>query len=343
MKVAMTTAVIKLLAAVVCLAVTVDVAAQDALSIVTPCVSLSASDRQKLSQGGLVSRTLPSHRGQVAVFAATSIAATGDTLADATRQIADLKKSSFVKAIRRFSDPPQLSDLDELMPDERDIAAMMQCEVGACSFKLTAAEIAALKAHRGDRQAVVGAYRRVILDRVTTYLSGGVAGIAPIVNRSKPKQPSAILAALQAESPCITQRPPLDAWLRDEPVRDVESFLYWSYETYGGGKPVVLVTHVAILRESPDTTIVVGKQILGTRYVDGALAMTAITAGRDGTRYLFYLNRTSVDLLDGFFGPIKRNLLESRLSSELPEIIQKLRARLERNTHDTRSHSLRHD
>jgi hypothetical protein len=131
--------------------------------------------------------------------------------------------------------------------------------------------------------------------------------------------------------------------LRDAPAPGVESFLYWSHETYGGGKPVVLVTHVAILRESPDTTIVVGKQILGTRYLDGALAMTAITTGRDGAHYLVYLNRSSVDLLDGFFGPIKRNVLESRLSSELPELIQKLRTRLERSTYDARPRSLRHD
>jgi hypothetical protein len=149
--------VIKVLAAVVCLAVPAGAAAQDALSVVTPCVSLSSSERDALSRGRMVSRTLPSHRGQIAVFAATPIAAGGDTLAEATRQIGDLKKSSFVKAIRRFSDPPQLSDLDELAPEERDITAVTQCEVGACSLKLTAAEIGSLTPHRGDRQALVRA------------------------------------------------------------------------------------------------------------------------------------------------------------------------------------------
>jgi hypothetical protein len=89
--------------------------------------------------------------------------------------------------------------------------------------------------------------------------------------------------------------------------------------------------------------IVVGKQIMATRYLDGGLAMTAITTDSDGTRYLTYLNRSSVDLLGGLLGSVKRAVLESRLSGEVPEIITKLRTRLERSGYDSRPRSLRHD
>jgi hypothetical protein len=212
-------------------------------------------------------------------------------------------------------------------------------------LKLTAAEIAALTPHRDDRAALVVTFRRVVRDRVTSYLSSGLAALPPIANRSQPKKLSDTLAALQAASPCVLQREPLAGWVRDYPAagRDVESFVYWSQESYGSGKPVVLVTHVAIHREGPGAVIVVGKQILATRYFDGSLAMTAITTDSDGTHYLTYLNRSSVDVVGGFLGSVKRAVLESRLSGEAPEIVTKLRTRLERSAYDSRPRSLRHD
>jgi hypothetical protein len=336
--------VARMLVVAACLWITA-VSDADPLAVVAPCVTVSPQERQALARGETVGRALPAHHGQVALFAATRIAAGADTLAAATRGIADLKKSSFVSAIKRFSEPPQLSDLDELTPSERDITAMGQCAVGNCSLKLTAAEIAALQPHRGDRRALILAFRRAVLDRVTAYLSGGLAALPPIANRSQSKKLSDTLAALQAASPCVMQREPLAGWIRDYPAvgRDLESFVYWSHESYGSGKPVVVVTHVAIYREQPDAVIVVGKQILTTRYLDGGLSMTAITAGSDGTRYLTYLNRSSVDLLGGLFGGVKRAVLESRLSGEVPEIVAKLRTRLERSAYDSRPRSLRHD
>jgi hypothetical protein len=316
----------------------------DPLALVSPCVMLSAQERRALTRGDTIGRTLPAHHGQVALFAAARIAAGGDTLAAATRGIADLKKSSFVVAIKRFSAPPQLSDLDELTPSDRDITAMEQCVVGKCSLKLTAAEIAALQPHRGNRRALVLAFRRVVFDRVTSYLSGGLAALPPIANRSQPKKLSDTLAALQAASPCVVQREPLAGWVREYPAagRSVESFVYWSQELYASGKPVVLVTHVAIHREGPDA-VIVGKQILATRYLDGGLAMTAITTDSDGSRYLAYLNRSSVDVLGGVLGSVKRAVLESRLSGEVPEIISKLRTRLEKTASDSRPRPLPHD
>jgi hypothetical protein len=125
-------------------------------------------------------------------------------------------------------------------------------------------------------------------------------------------------------------------WLRNSPhdTTRVESFLYWSQETFGTGKPVVSVTHVGLIAPAApgDPAIVLGKQIFSTRYMTGGLSLTAITTdAATGAHYLVYLNRTGVDLLDGLLGPLKRSVLESRLLSELPDIVQKLRGRLERS------------
>src|SRR5687767_12638534 len=76
------------------------------LTVLRPCVSLSLTDQRVLESGGVVSRALPAHDGQIAMFAATRVAADAETFVAATRAIADLNKSSFVVAIQRFSNPP---------------------------------------------------------------------------------------------------------------------------------------------------------------------------------------------------------------------------------------------
>jgi hypothetical protein len=309
--------------------------ASDPLSLLAPCISLTARDRSALSNGEVIGRTLAAHDGQVAVFASTQLRTNADTLVTATRAIADLKKSRFVVAIRRFSDPPVLTDLDELVLSDRDVAALASCELNRCSFKLTATEIAAIvhaRAGGASRDALQAALKRVLLDRVHIYLAEGLGAVSPIVNRSKPHVLSETLRALQAASPCVAQTPALAAWLAGVPRNggDVESFMYWSQEYYGSGKPVVLLTHVAIQRDSPDAAVVMAKQIFASRYMNGGFAITAVTTNpHTGAHYLTYFNRSAPDLLGGFLGPIKRNVLESRLSDELPEIILRLRARLE--------------
>ena len=319
----------------------------DPIAIVEPSVALTAAERNRLGSGELVSRVLPAHQGQVAVFAATQIDANPNQLIAAARDVADLKKSSFVLAIGRFSDPPRLSDLDALTLDAHDRDVLTVCEPGRCSFKLAAIEIEAIRQFRhgdvnGDRMAA--ALRSVMLQRVQAYLAAGLAALPPIANRSRPWLLYDVLAAAQAESPRLLQSPPLSSWIHDEPARgSLESFVYWSKELFGSGKPVILITHVAIHRPAAGAAVVVGKQIFASRYLNGALSMTALTTAADGRRYLVYLNRSTVDLFGGLFGGVKRSLLESRLSGEVPELVARLRDRLERKRDVSRADPLRHN
>lgn len=324
-------------------------AAADPLAWLAPCVALSSREHRALAYGEVVSRTLKAHGDQVAVFAATRINADAAALIKAARRIADLKQSSFVVATRRFSNPPVLSDLDDLVLSDRDVAALAACELNRCSFKLTAEEIAAVRAARGaggaNRDVLQRALRRILLDRATIYLNGGLTSVPPIVNRGDPWQLAQTWRELQDQSRCVAQDPPLADWIADFPRRgrDVESFIYWSQEYYGAGKPVILMTHVALLRQPPDRAVVIGRQIFSSRYMNGALSLTAITTDAAGARYLIYLNRSNVDLLGGLFGGFKRSALESRLSSQVPEIILKLRTRLEGSRYATSSDPLRHE
>jgi hypothetical protein len=300
-------------------------------------LTISSEERSALSRGQTIMRTLSGPSDQVGVLAASRIAADPISLIEQARQIENLKRGSFVIGIHRFSDPPQLSDLDGLVLSPRDAEAAANCRVGKCSFKMTAAEIAMFSGPAGSNGAAHpdpnAAFRRILFSRVQSYLAGGLPSLPPVANRSTPLCLAQAFDTLLTASPPAPGAPCATDWLRDaRSAEQVESFLYWSQELYGG-KPVVVVTHVGLLppRRAGDPALVVGKQIFASRYMTASLAMTAIiTDAASGAQYLLYVNRTAVDLLGGLLGPIKRAILESQLRGQVPEIITKLRTRLER-------------
>lgn len=267
---------------------------------------LTPADRSALERGEVLSRTLDGEAGQVGVFAISRIDTAAESLVSSARAIEDMKKSAFVMGIRRFSEPPRLDDLDSLVLPPKELQAAVSCKRSSCSLKLDAAEIDRLVAESSRKgpdqgERVLRAFRGVVFARVVKYLAAGAPDLAPLVNRAA--------------------------------VPGTESFLYWSQESYGAGKPIVLVTHVNILPPitDADPAVVIGRQIFANHYINDGVAVTAIeTDAATGSRFLTYRNNINVDLLGGILGPIRRAVLESRLRRDVPGIIQKLRTRLEK-------------
>ena len=111
-----------------------------------PSVIVSPEDRARLDRDQVHTRTLPCDDGQLAIFVVTRVNAQPDALVAWTRAIAELKRSKFVMAVGRFSDPPSPSDLEQLTLDDRDLDAIRRCRPGACGVKLSAGEIESLTA-----------------------------------------------------------------------------------------------------------------------------------------------------------------------------------------------------
>jgi hypothetical protein len=313
----------------------------DPFQFLAPSVVVSAGDRADLDRGQVVARVLSGKGGQLAVFVATRLNAQPDALVAWTRAIAELKRSKFVLAIGRFSDPPRPSDLEELTLDQRDLDAIRQCRPGSCGLKLSAGDIESLTgvvatAGADWRDAVQREFRRLLAERVVQYRGGGLAALPSPADRKKSRRPGDALSEIVEQSPYLTKLPHVVAWLKDYPNADsaVESFFYWSKEYYGEGKPVISITHVGIVRPASDhrlpAILVAGKQIFATHYVEGGLGLTMVLRdATKGTPYLAYVNRSQVDLLRGFFGGFVRGVLEDRVERQAPLIVRGLRARLE--------------
>jgi hypothetical protein len=313
----------------------------DPFAFFQPSVTLTADERAQLHRGEPVARVVPSRHREVAIFAAVPIDIDGDRLVAWMRRIEELKKSSYVLSIGRFSVTPGIEDLAGLVLDDADLSDIRTCRPGSCGLKLSATELtqaqrAAAEAGADWKSALQQAFRQIVLQRVQAYLASGLAVLPPYVDNPDQAWPASRFSLLLAHSLFLTEHAPdFAAYLShypQVPIPEVESFVYWSKERLAR-KAIISATHVSILRSRaaglPDA-LVAGKEIFATHYVSGSLGVTAILHGEpDGHNYLAYLNRSEVDVLGGVFGGLVKWVVQRRLRVESRTVLQGLRRRLE--------------
>lgn len=292
-------------------------AALDPFSFFQPTVLLQPRDRELLAGGRPFARIVQAPSGHVAVFAAVPSTIDGARLAVWTNDIVELKRSKIVREIGRFSATPRLEDLAGLTLDKDDADTIAGCRGERCGIKLSPNEVATMRLAMGrDRvgPAAQQAFREVVLARALAYLAHGRTSAPP---------PSFLL----------TNWPEVGRDLPEFPRRIVsgsESFLYWAKDHFGG-KPIVSVTHVTIVRgerTGDPEVLVAGRQVFATHYMDGGWSLTALMRGEQ-SNYLTYTNQSEIDLLDGWYGGLVRRIMERRLREEAAEALDGVRRRLE--------------
>jgi hypothetical protein len=283
--------------------------------------------------------TLPAEGRDLAVLGMARTQAGGARLASWMRAVEHVYRGRYMLAVGRFSDPPRLADLDGLTLDDQDLEDLRGCTPGDCAVKLGAAEIAKIRAAasaagRHWKPAVQVAFREVVLARAQAYLAHGLEPAPAYHDQDEPVSPAAEFAALAAG---FDGEPRFGAhvlpYLRAYPVAgepDVESFLYWSKETLGTGKPIVSVTHTAIFRGTAGgtpATAVAARQVFATHYLTASLSVTLVGDSPPG--YLIYVRRSRTDAFEGLFGPLVRRMVERRIRSDAPAVLDALRQKLE--------------
>ena len=251
----------------------------------------------------------------IGVFVAVRVGADADRVARWLDQIAAFKRSEAVSEIGRFSDPPRLTDLDALTLDRADVEALRDCTPGHCSWLFTPEEIARLEQPFGrSRQWQEDELRRVVqeilLARAEVYLhSGRIGEPAPaFVQQQWPD----VARALESQPP---QHP-----------AGATTFLYWE-KVRLGGRPVVTITHVTVLRETGAAgcdLLAVSRHVFSTRHISDGWSVLALVPP-----YFTYVYQARIDRLAGFFGRIARHFVERELNDRAGATLVGLRNRLE--------------
>lgn len=313
----------------------------DPLSLLSPFVELSRGERARLAEGEIVVKSLESRDpSQLAIFLGTRIAITPERFVAKIRDSARLWRGPSTPRTGSFSSPVRPSDVAELTLPDGDLEALRACEPGACGVKLTAAEIARVREAVGRggaawRAAAQQAFRAVVVSRIDAYRRGGLPALEPFHDQRDPVAPQAAFAEVLAQARVIAARAPALAEYAERYPRlplpeGGEDLLYW-IESTETPRRTTQAWHVMIERRAgglPEV-IVVSRQVFATHYVNGSIAMTLLARDGTGRRYLLYLNRSTIDGLEGFLSGLRRFFVERRVRSGAGALFERLRMRLD--------------
>jgi hypothetical protein len=306
---------------------------------------VSTADRARLSRGDTIASIVPSKGHEVSLVAITPTTMSPERLAQWSSDIERLKATPQVLSVKRLSAQPALGEFAKLTLPDADIRDIRNCRPDSCDVKLTAAEIARMRSEMQRAGANwlargTAVFREIAHERVTAYLAGNLAALAPYADGQGESSRAAAFAAIVGNSGFLENTPSFRPLL-NQPVASgpgVVSFTYWSVEKFGA-KPVASATQSIIATSISDdpsapAVLIAGKQIYATHYSSGSLNLVALVrrpaSVTSGTPYyLVMVNRSSIDSLGGLFGGVERRLIEGLMRREGPDLVVTFRDRIE--------------
>ena len=313
-------------------------------SILRSQLELSNAELSALTQGRPVVKTLPATMNRE-MTTAGAVRIRSDAMWRFVNQFKTLegfKTSQFVLQLQKFSDPPQLSNLDSLTVDKDDIESLRACRVGACDVQLAADDISRLMTDVNWRsptaaQDAAALYKAILFAHLTKYRTGGTDQLVHYQDRETAVRLAAETTALLDAKPSLLDHAPgLQDQIRRYPegaAASVEDFFYWSKEVFGF-KPVISMNHVRVYTDlRTGNVMVVTTQIYASHYLDGSVAVSSLMPdrgeGNEPAFYWLYMNRTRVGRLAGLLGSISRPIVQRRARSGLMKSLTQTKQRFE--------------
>jgi hypothetical protein len=337
-----------LLAAVT--AVTAGAAAADAVghealrSTLRKQLALSESEMTSLTGGRPIVKTLPAQMSREMNTAGGVRILSGamTRFVNQFKTLEGFKTSQFIQQIAKFSDPPQLSDLDALVIDQEDLDSLRTCKVGACDVQLAAEDIKRFNTEvnwrsPGAARAAASLYKAVLFAHLDKYRAGGKGQLLAYQDREAPVRLAAETEGLLAATPSILEQvPTFQHHIRRYPAgasADMENFFYWSKEAFGF-KPVIGLNHVSVYTDAETGNVMlVTTQIYASHYLEGLISIHALLPDRTSPAqpgfYWLFMNRTRVGRLGGILGTISRPIVQRRARAGLMKSMQQTKQRFE--------------
>jgi hypothetical protein len=310
-------------------------------------VGLKEDQIAAIRNGKAVAKVVESRTpDEVFVFGSVYVQSTPEKYLKFASDIDELRKLPSYLAIRKFSDPPQLSDFEGFSLEADDIKQLKNCEPGKCDVQLPAEAMEAFKqsvnwsapdaANQANQLA-----QKMALDAIQRYQQGGNAALGTYMDKHHPAAIGETFASLLSRSKALpAYLPELDRYLLEYPEaksENIQSEFYWEKVNFGL-KPTLRIVQ-AIVYRGPSSAgpvyAVAVKQLYATHYFETALDLTVCVRDQENPDrgfYLITLKGSQQAGLTGFKGGIVRKVAVDKTRSSLERALGAIKQKLESRT-----------
>jgi len=311
-------------------------------------VGLNAEQIQSISNGKAFAKIIDAGSAeQILVFGAVHIDSTPEKYLKFASDVDALRKLPSYLAIRKFSNPPVLSDLDDFTLEAGDVKQLKDCKPGHCEIQLPAESMEEFKksvnwsapdvADQVNRLA-----RKMALDALLQYQKGGNAALGTYRDKNHPAAVAETFESLLSRLKALpVYLPDLNNFLLGYPSAksaNIESEFYWEKVNFGL-KPTLRIVQAIVYRGAVATDpayAIAIKQLYSSHYFETALDLTvclndASKPDRPGF-FLITLKSSQQAGLTGFKGGIVRKVAVDKTRSSLERALGSIKQKLEAPT-----------
>ena len=311
-------------------------------------VGLNEDQIATIRNGKAIARVIESRTpDEVFVFGSVYVRSTPEEYLKLASDIAELRKLPNYLAIRKFSDPPQLSDFDGFTLEPDDIKQLKDCEPERCEVQLPTEALDAFKqsVNWSVPDAAIQVNRlgqKMALEALQRYIQGGNTALGTYRDKRHPTVVADTFRSLLSRSKALpVYLPELDRYLLDYPKagpESIQSEFYWEKVNFGL-KPTLRIVQAIVYRgpRSTDPAYAIAeKQLYASHYFETALDLTVCVRDQDNSVhpgfYLITLKGSQQAGLTGLKGGIVRKVAVDKTRSSLERALGAIKQRLESRT-----------
>jgi hypothetical protein len=303
-------------------------------------IGLNDDQIREIREGKAIAKILDSPTAdQVFVFGSVYINSTPELYLKFASDLDALRKLPSYIALRKFSDPPQLSDLTGFTMDEKDFEQLKNCKPSHCEVQLPTEAMEEFQrsvnwsAPDANDQANRLA-QQMALQALLNYEQGGNAALGTYRDKNHPAVVAETFASLLNRSEALpVYLPELREYLLNYPkadARNIQSEFYWEKVNFGLKPTLRVVQAIVYQGDSPERPAyaVAVKQLYASHYFESALDLTVCVKDDEHPAgpgfYLITLKGSQQAGLTGLKGGIVRKVAVDKTRSSLASVKQKL-------------------
>lgn len=311
-------------------------------------IALTSDQIASIRSGKAIAKIIDSPTpDEVFVFGSVYINSTPESYLKFASDIDQLRKLPDYLAIRKFSDPPRLSDLEGFTLHDEDIKELKNCKPDSCKVQLPAESMLEFQKQvnwsapdTADQVNRLG--QRMALEALQQYIAGGNQALGTYRDKKHPTAVAETFASLLSRSKALpVYLPELDRYLLDypgAPSSQIQSQFYWEKVNFGL-KPTLRIVQAVVFHGTAPTQpayAVAVKQLYASHYFETALDLTvcvrAAAAPDSNGFYLITFKGSQQAGLTGFKGSIVRKVAVDKTRSSLERALASIKKKLESQT-----------